>query len=282
MRGWLVVLVVLATARVADAGTWYYKWSCAGACAPNQLSIRGVEGPFASESMCTDARWGDSRRWEFIGPGNLGGLSSCAEYDGTPTADDVGSRAVVAPVTQRYSIAAVGGRGWKVRDETGDTDGLSTFGIDLNIVMGPRPWIGLETGLGIQRAPIRSPRWTGEVNMFVIPWTVGFASSPPILRTKSLELRLDLAADIAFLFRANCEECDAANVSGSAIAWILRGGIDIYPRAARTPGIGLHAAMWFGKQGSITDDTVNSDIEIIAPRFFVELALLGRNGALFW
>ncbi len=279
----MVVLVVMALARNADAGSWYYKWSCAGACAPNQLSIRGVEGPFTSEGMCTDARWGDSRRWEFIGPGNLGGLSSCAEYDGTPTADDVGPRGVSKPlVTQRYSLGVVAGPPWQVRDAMGDTEGRPVYGIDLNVVGGPRPWIGLETGIGIQRAPIRSPRWTGEVNMLVIPWTIGLTSSPGILRTKSLELRLDLAADIGFLFRTSCEECLAADVSGSSYVWILRGGIDIYPRAARTPGIGIHGVFWFGKQGSLTDETAMSAIEILPPTYFVQIALLGRNGALFW
>lgn len=74
MRGWMVVVIVLATARAADAGAWYYKWSCTGACAPNQLSIRGVEGPFASESMCTDARWGDSRRFQVALLGRNGAL----------------------------------------------------------------------------------------------------------------------------------------------------------------------------------------------------------------
>ena len=118
--------------------------------------------------------------------------------------------------------------------------------------------------------------------MLVIPWTIGFTSSPPILRTKSLELRLDLAADIGFLFRARCEECNAAAVSGSSYVWILRAGIDVYPRAARTPGIGVHGVVWFGKQGSLTDETAMSAIEILPPTFFVQVALLGRNGALFW
>ena len=118
--------------------------------------------------------------------------------------------------------------------------------------------------------------------MLVIPWTIGFTSSPGILRTKKLELRLDLAGDIGFLFRASCDQCIAADVSGSGYVWILRGGIDIYPRAKRTPGIGIHGLFWFGKQGSLTDETAKSAIEILPPTFFVEVALLGRNGALFW
>lgn len=280
MRAGGIVLVMLGLVGVADAGGWYYKWNCAGACAPNQLAISGVSGPFASESMCNDARWGDPKRDEVLAPGNLGYLTSCEAYDQTPTAPDAApSRAIV---TQRYSLVAVGGAGWTVRDAMGDTEGLNTYGIDLRFVGGPRPWIGLETGLGIQRAPIRSPRWTGEVNMLVIPWTVGLTSSPAILRTKSLELRLELGAAIGFLFRASCEECNAADVSGSAYVWVLRGGIDIYPRAARTPGIGIHTVMWRGKQGSITDNTVNSQIEIIPPTFFIEVALLGRNENLAW
>ena len=138
------MVIVLALTGLADAGAWYYKWSCAGACAPNQLAIRGVSGPFSSEEMCNDARWGDSRRWEFVGPGNLGGLSSCAEYDGTPNADDVGTRGASRPiVTQRYSLSVIGGRGWHVRDATSDTEGLSTVGIDVNFVGGPRPWLCL-------------------------------------------------------------------------------------------------------------------------------------------
>ncbi|CAN5692549.1 hypothetical protein BH11MYX3_BH11MYX3_32650 [soil metagenome] len=278
-----MVLVILALAGRADASAWYYKWSCAGACAPNQLAIRGVTGPFPSEEMCNDARWGDSRRWEFVGPGNLGGLGSCAEYEGTPTADDVGTRGTSRPIpTQRYLLAFVGGPAWRVRDAAGDTEGRSTFGMDVNLVGGGRPYIGIETGLGIHRAPIRSPRWTGDVDMLVIPWTIGLASSPGILRTKKLELRLDLGADVGFLFRTSCDECNDAGVSGSSYVWILRGGLDIYPRAARTPGIGIHALFWFGKQGSLTDETAKTAIEILPPTLFLEVALLGRNGALFW
>ncbi len=37
----LLVLLVPATAR---AGVWYYKWSCVGQCAPNDLAIGGVLG----------------------------------------------------------------------------------------------------------------------------------------------------------------------------------------------------------------------------------------------
>ena len=94
--------------------------------------------------------------------------------------------------------------------------------------------------------------------------------------------RVDLGADIGFLFRTSCEECNAADVSGSAIVWVLRAGVDIYTRAARTPGIGIHAVMWREKQGSLTDETAMSAIEIIPPTVFIEIALLGRNGALDW
>lgn len=280
MRAVVVAVIVLALTGVADAGAWYYTWNCAGGCAPNQLAISGVNGPFGSEGMCNDARRGDPRRQEVIAPGNAGWVSSCEESDSAPAAADGSpSKAIV---TQRYSLNVLGGRGWTVRDAMGDTAGLSTFGIDLRLVGGPRPWIGLEGGLGIQRAPIRSPRWTGEVNMLVIPWTIGFASSPGIIRAKSLELRFDFGAAIAFLFRASCDECNTADVSSSAYVWVLRGGVDIYPRAARTPGIGIHAVMWRGKQGSLTDETAMSAIEIIPPTFFIEVSLLGRNERLAW
>ncbi len=104
----------------------------------------------------------------------------------------------------------------------------------------------------------------------------------PVRAQPARDPRGGLAADIGFLFRAHCDECNAANVSGSAYVWILRGGIDLYPRAARTPGLGIHSVFWFGKQGSLTDETAVSAIEISPPTMFIEVALLGRNGALFW
>ncbi len=283
VRAVVAVIVLLATVGVADAGAWYYTWSCAGACAPNQLAIRGVSGPFASEEMCNDARWGDSRRHEFIGPGNLGGLSSCLEYDSAPSADDVGVRGTTSKVPrQRYSLGLVGGAPWHVTDGTTDTAGERTLGVDLQLVAGARPLFAVELGLGVHRAPIRSPGWMAGQTMYVIPLTIGLTSSPGLVRARKLELRLDLGADMGFLFRRGCAACTTDGVEEISFVYVLRAGLDTYFGAYRRMGIGISGLFMFGKQGDRADALTPSAIEIEPPTFLIRVALLRRNGQLFW
>lgn len=278
----VVVIVVLATASVADAGSWYYTWNCAGKCAPGRLAISGTSSAFPSEEMCVNARWGDPLRHEVLSEGSAGWVSLCSEYDSPPAAGGgPDSQRSVIP-TQRYSLGVIMGPAWHVRDATSDTKGRSTVGIDFNFIGGFRPLFGLEVGIGIHRAPIRSPRWAEESNMLFIPWTVGFTSSPGIIRAKKLEVRLDLGAAIVFGFRTGCDDCTAEDVSGSSILWMLRAGLDIYPRAARTPGIGIAGVFLFGKQGSLTDETAQSMVELAPPTFMIRVSLLGRNSNLLW
>ena len=282
---WLVVVVCIVFApRSADAGGWYYKWSCSRACAPNELAIRGVSPAYASQAICEDQRWNDPRRRELTGPGNLGYQTSCEEYESEPTADDIGPRGPVsiAPM-QRYSLAFVGGPGWNVRDAAAAQRGGHTAGVELNLVIGGRPWFGLETGIGVHRSPLTHPRWAVDAfPIYFIPWTLGFTSSPGIIRARSVEVRLEVGADIGFLFRTSCAPCDADDHSAAGYLWILRAGLDTYVGANKRLGIGVHGVMQLGAMGSLTDATAMTASVLEPPKFLLRLSISRRNGTLAW
>lgn len=79
----MIGVVVLACLPGEAVASWYYRWSCNGGCAPGELSISGVEGPFSSEAECNTIRDGDDYHRDLVlQPGNFGLFESCHEEDG--------------------------------------------------------------------------------------------------------------------------------------------------------------------------------------------------------
>ena len=283
MGKWVVVLMCFCAAR-AEAGAWYYKWSCAGQCAPNQLAISGVSAGYPTEEMCNDARWGDPNRTYFQQSGNLGSLTPCEEYDSAPAPDaSAGSQSAAKFVFQRFSLGLQTGSGVRVRDATTDSTGSSTYGANLNMVAGGRPWIGLEFGFGLQFSSVVAPHFGMTAKTLTyLPVAIGFTSSPAIMRGRKVEVRLDLGADAVGMFQIGCDTCEADDLDTVALLGELRAGLDFYLGGSKSKGIAIDAAMTFGKQGNMTDEILPSAIEITPPRYLVRAAYIGRNTDLFW
>lgn len=284
MRTLVAVAIVVASAR-AYAGAWYYKWSCSGQCAPNQLAISGVSAGYPTREMCEQDRWNDSRREEFLRPGNLGGLTSCDEYESPPAAHDnvgqSGSRRAVP--LQRFGLGISSGSGWRVREGTTLAFGGSTLGIDMNFVGGPVPWIGIETGIGLQFSSVKAPHYGPDPKTLTfVPITLGLTSSPALVRGKKLEARLDLGADLGAIILTSCAECEADGMSPLGLVGQFRGGLDFYFGQKKAMGIALGATMMVGKLGNIEDEFVPSAIELVPPKYLLRVAFIGRNTDLTW
>ncbi len=282
MRVWWIVLVAVLAVREAHAGAWYYRWSCSGACAEGRLAIRGVSPGYASKEMCERERWNDSRRHEFIGPGNLGGLTFCEEYDAEPSADGLGSEGRKIPM-QRFSLAAIGGPGWTVTDGTMSSTSDLTAGAELHFVGSARPMFGLEASIGVQRTTLSHPRWGADaVPVLIVPLALGLTSNPGIIRARSFELRLDLGADVAFGFRNGCAPCDTDEIPSINTMGMFRAGLDVHLGASRGVGIGLHGVYLLGRFGNRADEFTPSATELEPPSFLLRLGLIFRNNNLFW
>lgn len=280
----LIIALVLAAATPAYANAWYYKWSCAGECAPGRLAIRGVSAGYPTKEMCEQDRWNDSRREEFLRPGNLGGLTSCEEYESAPAPDaSAGSQSTGRVPLQRFGIALSSGSGYRVREGTILAAGGSTVGLDLNFVGGPRPWIGLELGVGYQVSSVVAPRYgPSEKTLTFVPITAGLTSSPALVRGRKVEVRLDLGADIVALAHTGCEECEADNLATLSLLYQFRAGLDFYFGTNKSMGIAVGATMMLGKQGDINDEYLPSAIEIVPPKYLLRAAFIGRNTNLVW
>ncbi len=273
MQRSIAVVVFLLMPAVADAGVWYYTWRCSGQCAPDRLGIEGVEGPFATEAQCETVRASDGRKDTFIGPGNLGGLDFCHESDGTGAP----ARSFNPIAFQRFQVAADGGAGWRLRDAAGAVSpGSSTGGVDLDIILGAHPLLGVDFGVGVQRTSITAPFYgSAPKSMLMIPWTMGFTSSPSLVRG---ELRLDLAADVVFVYRNGCSNCNDSLTSG--FGYELRAGVDYFPRGHY--GFGFDAVFMFAKMGDTMDPVEPTPIEIAAPPVLFRLSVSTRNQQLPW
>lgn len=285
MGKWVSVVALMVMATRAEAGAWYYKWSCAGECANVQgrLAISGVSAGYPTREMCDEDRWNDPRRHEFIRPGNLGGLSFCEEYRSPPAPDDNAGRSESRVPLQRFSLGLAMGGGYQVRDAMTLSTGASTAGADLNFVAGGRPWIGMEMGAGLQFSTVEAPYYgmTPKTLMFV-PVTLGFTSSPAIVRGRTVEVRLDLGADLLALFLTGCDECVADDLSTVTLGGQFRGGFDVYFGRTKTMGISIAATMMLGKLGNMDDEFLPSTIEIVPPKFLLRVGFIGRNTDLPW
>lgn len=267
----VVVVVLVAIPSLAHAGFWYYGWRCSGQCAPNQLAITGEEGPFASYEACEAARASDGRKDTFIAQGNLGGLDNCAERGDGATA--AGPTRVT--VWQRVRVGAIGGYGWHVQDMMGnDSRGGPTAGLDFDAVFGPHPGFGFEFGVGVQHVSVSAPVYANASRtMYIYPWVVGLTSSPALGRP---DLRLDLAADIVYLYRY-CSGCNDG--AGDGYGAQLRAGIDYY---RGNTAVGLCAVWMWASLGNTTDPVEPTMAQVNAPSVVGELSLTWRNAVIPW
>lgn len=280
----LALALVVAAPHVAQAGLWYYKWSCSGQCAPNQLAISGVSPGFATRDQCESVRWSDSRRQEFVAPGNLGGLTNCEEYDSPPSPDSSGSSGSTNPVPmQRLSVGISSGKGWRIRDATRETQGEQTYGLDLNFVAGAHPWLGVEMGGGIQLSSVTHPHYgSAPHSLLYAPITLGLTSAPRLFQSRSLDVRLDLGADLGALFHVGCGDCEADGLSTISLVGVLRAGFESYFGQNRGIGVFVGATLMLGKEGNMSDAVAPSAVEILPPTFLMRLAIAGRNHNLDW
>ncbi|HEY1558110.1 MAG TPA: hypothetical protein VGF94_24940 [Kofleriaceae bacterium] len=273
MRRQLIVLVVavVAVPSVARAGLWYYAWRCSGQCAPNQLAITGEEGPFASYADCEAARSRDGRSATFIAAGNLGGLDNCAErgYGASPAVEQR------TTVLQRLRVGLVGGAGWHVADAAGnDSRGGTTLGFDFDAVFGPHAGFGFELGVGAQHFSVTAPVYANTSReMFIYPWVLGLTSSPALWRDR---LRLDLAADILYLYRS-CDGCNDG--AGTGYGGQLRAGLDYY---RGDYAIGFTGVWMWASLGNTSDPVEPTMAQVNAPTLVYELSLTWRNSNLAW
>ena len=277
----LVVGLVVAATQSADAGAWYYGWRCSGECAPNQLAISGTEGPFASEDECNSVRSSDSRRDYFVAAGNLGGLDSCTESDGAASSSSSGGGSHRPLPLQRFTVGVLSGPGWHANDASGShpPEGRTT-GAELGLVFSGRATFGLEMLFGFQHTSVTSTVYGGaQKSMNMIPWSLGITITPALVRSRRVEARLDLAADVGALFRTGCDACDADGLTSGGIIWTLRAGLDLYLGHSKTAGLALDTLFTWGRMGDIADSLTPTPIEIISPRVMLRASLLVRSGA---
>ena len=274
----VAVVVTVAAPKLARAGAWYYTWSCSGECAPNQLAIKGYEGPFATEDDCNSVRNGDSRRDTFVAPGNLGGLDFCRESEGPPSVDGGSSEAGPPTVTARFLLALVAKPSYRVEDPNGiePTTG-GTGGLDLGLHIGGHPTFGIETSLGLHYTEMTAAHYGAMAKpMMLVPYLIGFTSTPAIIRG-STEVRLDLGLDGGLLFLAGCDQCDADMLPTIGFIGQLRAGIDTYFGAQKNGGIGLDAIFMFGQLGDPHDATSPSAVAILPPTILFRVSFIARN-----
>jgi hypothetical protein len=266
------VALLLLVPSLADAGLWYYGWRCSGQCAPNQLAITGIEGPFATADDCESARFRDGRKDTFIGPGNLGGLDNCEDRD--PATNAQVSHGWLP--WQRLRFGVVGGYGWHVLDTMGhDSRGDGTVGFDLALVLGAHTNYGFEFGVGGEHVSVIAPFYgAGAKSMFLYPWRMGLTSSPALWHDK---LRLDLAADLLWLYRS-CSGCNDSVADGYGAS--IRAGIDYYVGA--NTGLGITAVFMWAMMGDTGDPVQPTPVQIVAPSVLYQISFTVRNSILAW
>jgi len=286
MRRSILVVATIATIcapRLARAGAWYYTWSCSGGCAPDQLAITGVEGPFGSADECENVRSHDARRDQFLAPGNLGNLDSCQEADAppTPSSSASSSSSPRAAVLARFGLSLVVGPPYRVEDLDGEQRSTgSTIGTELTFVFGGHPALGIELASGFHYSRVTAPYYGPNAKaMMFIPLLMGLTSSPALVHFQAAEVRLDLGLDGGFLFRVGCSECEREMLSDVGLAWQLRGGVDVYMGESRSTGFGFDALVQFGTLGDVHDDLAPTPIAIETPSFLLRVSYLSRNNS---
>ncbi len=211
----LTCLVVVATSATAHAA-WYYRYSCSGACAPDQLAAVGVSPGFISAADCESARNADPRRYTNQQSGSLGGLSSCFESDAPPSADGgMGAGPKNPPPFQFFAVGLIGGPGYKPVNEL---EGVAAGGIDLAFTFGGRPFFGLLLRTGIRGSHFDSDASTKAHFGMFWPLMMGITLAPGTHRT-----RFEVGADGGLEISIGCKGCP-----GAALVGVVRGGLVHY------------------------------------------------------
>jgi hypothetical protein len=259
----VTLVAVVAVPRLAHAA-WWYTWSCSGQCAPGQLAITGVEGPFASQAECDSVRSRDGRADWFMASGNLGGLTFCEERDGAPTPGGSSGGAPGPLPTQRVGVGLVFGPGWGVRDVATDSGKNLTAGLHFNWRISGNPRFAISTLVGVELTLItpQDESFNGGDAMtpLIMPLAIGLAASPG-----TRKLRFDLAAVGGMHFGLTCGVPDH---SCGGFYGELSAGVAFYkPTAAN--GFGFDV-VFTGSQGS----------GLTAPLLLFRFAVVRRNRSL--
>jgi hypothetical protein len=271
----LATLIVIGSAAAAEAGPWYYTWSCAGDCAPGQLTIEGREGPFLSRADCEYARDHDRRAVEFVEPGNLGGLASCEEDT------SVGATYVAVPATPhtpskvRMASVELGlafGPGWRTTSDGGGvTDGPATVGVEVDAHTG-RDLGGGSMQLGLYGTWVEAPM-LGESPraVVVLPLAIGLVLTPQVYHRGARSLRLDVGASAGGFFLFGCSDCGAPVFDETlAFGYTLKAGLDLY--LSSTTGFSLDVVFPRWQIGT----AASGDLMLESPTWMLRLSAINR------
>jgi hypothetical protein len=252
---WICLLLLLLEQR-ADA-SWWYTYSCSGACAPDRLAVTDTIGPFGTQEDCDRVRGSDSRRYTNEQSGSLGGLTLCSESDAAPAGSSSSGSHAVAP-TQSFALGMVAGPGYM---REGDTTSTASYlgGVDAAVTIGARPGFGLVLRSGLRYTQIPVPMTEMTETAVFVPLAIGMTIAPG-----NAHLRAELGGDLGFDIAASCASC-----SGGALYYSLRGGFVVYGK--HKTGVGVE----------LVKDYHQGD-GVVAGAMLVRLSLRLRNEQLSW
>lgn len=278
IRASVVAAVLMMALSSAHAEAWYFEWRCAGACAPHQLAISGLEGPYASERSCDRAR-SDKLSWA-LGPGSAGSATSCSDAGAgaSPTSSGGGpvhparldrvflGMTTAAGFTASYANGSSATSGRQLGGELEAAFGFGRFG--LSVLLG----VVRDTGTTPDPMMTAEPMWLAELG-------VGLVSSPfAVIRSGSLELRPELGAYLVDLERVGCSRCDGDAIAGTpgeargGFGTRLRAGLDVYFGQQHSRGFAIDALFQFAQIGTFGDETAPTSVELRAPRLMLRLS----------
>jgi hypothetical protein len=272
----LAALLLMASVGVAEAGPWYYEWSCTGRCAPGRLTIEGREGPFASREECEWARDHDTRADEFVAEGNLGGLAFCEEIATTPAAGGV--HVAPAPASQnkvRITALELGvavGAGWAATGEDGMArSGDGTLGLELDSHTG-RDVGGGSLQLGLYATRVEAPMLGSEPRtVFTLPFSVGLALTPKVYGKGARSVRLDLGASLGGMLLFGCSDCPGAVFDETlAFGYSFKAGVDVF--TSKSSGVGIDVIVPRWRMGAAAP----GNLLLESPTWMLRLSLIAR------
>jgi hypothetical protein len=278
IRAFVVGAVLMMASSTAHADAWYFEWHCAGACAPNQLAISGVDGPFGSEGSCDRAR--SSKLAWALGPGSAGSATSCSEAGATGGVPGSSAPPVTLARFDRMFVGMTTATGFTASYANGSTaTGGRQLGGELEIAFGFSRF-GLSVLVGVVRDAGTAPDPMTTVEpMWLAELGAGLVSSPfAVIHTGSLELRPDIGVYVVDLERVGCTRCNGdpiAALPGEATGGFgtrLRAGLDVYFGEQHSHGLAIDALFQFAQIGRFGDDTAPTSVELRAPRVMLRLS----------
>ncbi len=275
--------VLVALTEVAQAGSWTFSWTCSGACAPEQLDVRGTEVGFPDKGSCVRAR--NEKLLEINATGSAGSTTECVDSEpGQPGSRGAIGRAARAARFSRMYVALDGGRGYKASyDDDRVERGASQLGVQVEAIFG-RDELGVGVEVGLRRDAGTSPMAGLPVDpMFLLDIGVGLASSPFAILRGPIELRPDIGAYYVSANRLGCDRCSVNVTTPIAVeprsghTFRLRAGIDAYWGATKSNGIALDVLYQLGTLGDIaTSADEPTSVELSPPRWLLRLSYVRR------